>query len=88
MVRKQVYIEEKHEELLKRKASELGVSEAELIRRGIEQVCEAVVSESPEEAWRRIDDFIQKHRTFRVPQTGRNWTRDELYEDRLERHSH
>jgi hypothetical protein len=38
MVRKQVYIELEQEELLKRRARELGVTESELIRRGINQI--------------------------------------------------
>lgn len=35
MVRKQVYIEPRHEQLLKRRAREWGVSEGEIIRRGL-----------------------------------------------------
>src|SRR5687767_14363651 len=38
MVRKQVYIEPEHDALLKRKARELGVTDSDLIRRGIEQI--------------------------------------------------
>ena len=38
MVRKQIYIEAEQEQLLKQRARELGVSEAELIRRGIYKV--------------------------------------------------
>ncbi len=37
MVRKQIYIEERHERLLKRISKARGVSEAELIRRAIER---------------------------------------------------
>ena len=36
MVRKQVYIEPRHERLLKTRAKQLGVTEAELIRRSLE----------------------------------------------------
>ncbi len=37
MLRKQIYIDRRQERLLKRKASELRVSESELIRDGIEK---------------------------------------------------
>ena len=37
MVRKQIYIEERHERLLKRISKARGVSEAELIRQAIER---------------------------------------------------
>ena len=38
MVRKQIYIEPEQDKLLKQRARELGISHAELIRRGIDQV--------------------------------------------------
>lgn len=38
MVRKQIYIEPRQEEFLKRRAKELEVSEAELVRRAIDQI--------------------------------------------------
>ncbi len=89
MVRKQVYIEPHQDALLKRKAKELGVSEAELIRRGIDQVCRTPITLRPDlEAWEEMKEFIRKYRMFDVPQTGRTWTRDELYDERLERYSH
>ena len=88
MVRKQVYIEARHEALLKRRAGELGVAESELIRRGIEEVCRraAPLAADPE-VWERENEWIRTNRMFDVPQTGRTWKRDELYDERLERHS-
>ncbi|MBI3977766.1 MAG: hypothetical protein HY331_06235 [Chloroflexi bacterium] len=88
MIRKQVYIEPRQEELLKRRARELGVSEAELIRRGIDLVSRAPVRLPPDrQAWKEFMAFIQEHRQMDVPQTGRTWTREELYDERLERYS-
>ena len=88
MIRKQVYIEPRQEKLLKRRSQELGVSEAELIRRGIDQVVDAFAGVPLDHgAWEEEKAFIMQHRRFPVPQTGRGWTRDELYEDRLERYS-
>ena len=81
MVRKQFYIERDQDERLKRKAKELGVSEAELVRRGIEKV---VGEESPEEArqqaWNELLAGMHERAKLKVPQTGKNWTRDDLYD--------
>lgn len=41
MVRKQVYIEQRQEAILKRRAAQLGVTEAELIRQGSSPVSSA-----------------------------------------------
>lgn len=91
MVRKQVYIEKRQDELLERRARELGVSEAELVRRGIDQVCGVAIPASrrwwsaPDpNAWEREKEYIRKHRSGPVPQTkDRGWTREELYDERL-----
>jgi hypothetical protein len=88
MIRKQVYIEPGQEDLLKRRARELGVSEAALIRRGIDEVARGG---SPavfdRKAWEEALAFMKERARMKVPQTGRSWTRDELYEERLERFS-
>jgi len=88
MVRKQVYIEPRQEEILKKRAKEIGVTEAELIRRGIEYVIRGEVTMPPNlEAWEEAKAFIQERMKLDVPQTGRQWTREELYEERLGRFS-
>ncbi|HLF09182.1 MAG TPA: ribbon-helix-helix domain-containing protein [Dehalococcoidia bacterium] len=87
MIRKQVYIEPEQEVMLKRRSRELGVSEAELIRRGIEEVARARVSLFDPKSWEEALEFMKARAKIEVPQTGRTWTRDELYEERLERFS-
>ena len=82
MVRKQVYIQPDQEELLKRCAKEMGVSEAELIRQGIEEIARR---QQREKAWREALDFMKGRAKIKVPQTGRTWKRKELYEERLDR---
>jgi len=86
MVRKQVYIEAEQEKLLKRRARELRVTEAELVRRGIDQVARpgAWLLLDPK-AWEEAKSVIRERMRLRVPQTGRTWTREELY-DRWEQH--
>ncbi len=85
MIRKQVYIEPEQEEMLKRRSRELGVSEAELIRRGIEEVARPRVSFFDPKLLEEALEFMKARAKIEVPQTGRTWTRDELYEERLER---
>ena len=89
MVRKQLYIEPDQEALLKRRAAELGVTEAELIRRAIDQVGSYPRGLLPDrDAWEEAKALIQKRQRVTVPQAGRSWTREELYGERLERSSH
>lgn len=84
MVRKQAYIKLEHEELLKRRSREWGVTEAELIRRGIEHVCRPPAPlVSDEAAWQDALAFIYERRA-RLPALGgqRTWTREEIYAER------
>ena len=86
MVRKQLYIDDRHERDLKRRASELGVSEAELVRRALDLALQGGPSPRllhPEraEAARRL------RKRWSAPSTtliGRV-ERDEHYDARLER---
>lgn len=88
MVRKQVYIEPRQERLLKRRARALGVTEAELIREGIELLDSArPAGASRERAMKEFFAVIEERVRMRVPQTGRGWTREDLYEERLARYS-
>lgn len=88
MVRKQVCVEPRQEELLIRMAKELGVPEAELIRRGLDQIGRTPLPVSPDlQAWEKAKAFIRQRMRIVAPQTGRGWTREELYDERLERSS-
>lgn len=86
MVRKQIYIEREQDRLLKRRAKELGVTESDLIRRGIDQVDRTHAGLPLDRAaWDDELTFIRER--ARVQELGltRGWTREELYEERLER---
>jgi len=88
MIRKQVYIEPQQEELLKRRSKEMGVSEALLIRRGIDEIARrGLLGGFDRKAWEETLAFMKERAKMQVPQTGRTWTREELYEERLERFS-
>ena len=88
MIRKQVYIEPEQEELLKRRAKQLGISEAALIRQAIDRL--GAASDKPpaaRQAWEEAKRVMQERMQLHVPQTGRSWTREEIYEERLARYS-
>jgi hypothetical protein len=83
MIRKQVYIRPDQEVLLKRRARELGVTEAELIRRGIDQTSDVSANiASDHAAWEEELAFIRERARLLpgLAQT-RTWTRAELYEE-------
>ena len=90
MVRKQVYIEPEQEALLKQRARALGVSEAELIRMGIAAMGRTAMGWPVDQrAWADELAFIRKR--VQAQQAGdgqRQWTREDLYAERLERFSH
>ncbi len=85
MIRKQVYIEPEHEERLKRRAQQWGVTESELIRRGIEHVTRAPRQPvKDEQAWQDFLAFARSRAELPIAGTGgdRGWTREDLYDDR------
>jgi hypothetical protein len=88
VIRKQFYISEEHERALKARARELGVSEAELVRRMLDGLllgregggglAGAGAAEALEGFLKEADRLAQSHR---FPE-GYVFYRDELYEDR------
>lgn len=82
MIRKQVYIDPRQERLLKRRASELGVTEAELIRRGLDQTLAVTTTARPADpsAWQAFMRTVRRRMRINAPQRRRAWTRDELYD--------
>lgn len=81
MIRKQVYIKPHQEALLKTKASKLGVTEAELIRRAIETHLKTSfeVHKNPA-AWESERKFILSRMRPGKQAQKRNWRREELYD--------
>ena len=81
MIRKQVYIEPRQDRRLKMLAKDLGVTEAELIRQGIDRGLSPMPTSRPDpEAWKEALRFIQARRRKGVPKGKRRWTREELYD--------
>jgi hypothetical protein len=87
MVRKQIYIEERHERLLKRVSKARGVSEAELIRQAIER---ETVGEKPllapdQAAWDKILCFARSRKTPCPGARPYRWNRLHAYAERERR---
>lgn len=89
MIRKQIYIQKNQEERLKKAAEARGVSEAEIIRRALELELRFVGYRPAYnlEAWERIQKFLMEmKKRGPVAQRKRDWTREELYEERMKRY--
>lgn len=91
MIRKQVYIEPEQDELLKKRAKELGVTESDLIRRSIDQFTRAGIHPPRDPAaWQRqvaLFDELQRRaeQAPAGPTDAGTWSREEIYDERLRR---
>ena len=83
MVRKQIDIQAEQDRRLKQRAKELGVTESELIRQGIDRVDQAQ-SRLPldQTAWEEELKFIHERAQIQGSGSTRKWTREELYKER------
>jgi hypothetical protein len=87
MVRKQVYIEPRHEAILKRLARVWGVTEAEIIRRAIDNEESAAPSAIYDlTAWEQEKAFIVEWVAAGPLPGSRQWRREDAYEERLSRY--
>lgn len=83
MVRKQVYIEPEQDALLKQRSREIGVTEAELIRRGIDSLMTSteMLEASRRKAWECELAFMKSRIDPQAAQRTRSWNRQEIYDD-------
>jgi hypothetical protein len=87
MIRKQIYIESRQEITLKQQARALGITEAEVIRRAIDrQMISVRLGTRDPKAWDREKAFIVKRMAKRPTSGGRQWKRDDAYEEKLMRY--
>ena len=87
MIRKQVYIEPIQDAGLKQRAIMLGVTEAEIIRRAIDrQISLLGPGVRDLSAWEREKAFIAKRIGVSRGPGGRRFSREDAYEERLERY--
>lgn len=82
LVRKQVYITRAQENLLKKKAAEMGVTEAELVREALDnQTYHIGYPRRSAEKWQDEVQFIQSRMTGKQDSRNqRTWKRDDLYD--------
>jgi len=88
MVRKQIYIEERHERLLKRISKARGVSEAELIRQAIERETiggKPLLLAPDQAAWDEILRFVKNRKSLHPGGRPYRWNRLNAYEGRAKR---
>jgi hypothetical protein len=81
MIRKQLYIERRHEDLLKRRSAELGVTEAEIVREALDSfMAYSGTSSRDSGAWKEEKAFIEELISTGKAPGGRAWDRDDLHE--------
>jgi hypothetical protein len=82
LVRKQVYITKSQENLLKKKAAELGVTEAELVREALDsQIYKIGYPKRSAGKWQEEVQFIKDRMTKKQNSSNqREWKRDDLYD--------
>ncbi len=96
MVRKQIYIEEEQDAVLREVAEEYGISQAELIRQALEREIVGMrraYFRYPEKirkkAFEDLKKFSEARKALKVETgagEGRGWTREEIYEERASRY--
>lgn len=88
-IRKQIYISRRQQQLFKRLARKRKVSEAILIREAIDHQLQTVeqASSPKSEAWQRAFGLMKSlHTQGPLSNRPRQWTRDELYAERIDRY--
>ena len=84
MIRKQLYIEEAQDKALKRRAKELGVTEAEVVRRALDEALQTKASRPLPKNVEALERFLKRSeeiaKTHSFPE-GYRFNRQELYEE-------
>ena len=93
MIRKQVYVEKKQDQLLKQFVKRLGLTEAEIIRRAIEffaanQTMVNTATAAPrasQRAWQSFLNGVEISREQALKSTvPTKWSREAIYEERMQ----
>ena len=88
VIRKQIYLDHRHNDTVQKIARARGVSEAEVIREAIDAHGGRQIRKSAldPKAWARALKFMRSLKS-RTGASRRKWNREELYEDRLKRYA-
>ena len=89
MIRKQVYLEPGQDAEIKRLAEALDTTEADIIRKAVNLLLSEMANQlRAKTAWEEVRSLMETRATYAVADTQaeeRTWTREELYEERLDR---
>jgi len=91
MIRKQIYIQERQEVLLKHLSQARGLSEAEIIRQAIERELAGASTQpvAPDRsAWQELVAFLEVRQETALKGTPYQWNRAEIYAERENRWVH
>ncbi|MDP3297392.1 MAG: hypothetical protein Q8N09_07375 [Thermodesulfovibrionia bacterium] len=83
MIRKQIYIDEEQEKILKNKSKRLHKTEAELVREGINFILKGQRIYKDVTAWEREKRFIQSLIQKGPAKGRRRWTREDIYDRKV-----
>jgi hypothetical protein len=87
MIRRKIQLTAEQDALLRRQAGALGLSESEVLLRGLEAPSADVSLPVEPEAWEEEMAFIRERARIQALGRTRGWTREELYDERLNRRS-
>ena len=80
MVRKQLYLDDRQDAELARRARALGVSQAEVVRRAVDHYLADEERSARSAAWEALKADLARDVERGVGSGGRRWTREELHE--------
>lgn len=83
MIRKQIYIEQEQENILKKRARVLRKAESELVREGINMILLRQYALKDSNAWEKERMFIQSLIEKGPAKGKRQWTREDLYDRKI-----
>jgi hypothetical protein len=86
MIRKQVLLNARQDALIKRRARELNMSQADVLRERVDGLAmEEAAPRLDRKAWLRERKFMMTRVGLASASARRTWTREELYDERLRR---
>jgi hypothetical protein len=91
MVRKQFYIHQRQQALLKQLSQARGVSEAEIVRQAIEREAVGESSRPPlpdRAAWEKVVRFVESRIALGSDGKPYRWKRQDVYDDRESHFTH
>jgi hypothetical protein len=83
LIRKQFYISRRQESMLKKKAAEMGVAEAQIVREALDNQLDRIyITRTSGLEWQEELEFIKQRIADHGTQEERNrtWKRDDLYD--------